>query len=68
MIHYHGMAKYTYRCAGCKRLIYQQRRITDKPILVCQFCGGRLYRIIDYDVPVIFKGKGFYSTDNKGKT
>ena len=32
----------------------------------CEKCGARAKRVF-YPLAVIYKGKGFYTTDNKGK-
>jgi predicted nucleic acid-binding Zn ribbon protein len=36
----------------------------EEPIKVCPECDGSVHRLIG-PVGVVFKGKGFYSTDNK---
>jgi putative FmdB family regulatory protein len=35
----------------------------EEPIKVCPECGGDVHRLIG-PVGVVFKGKGFYSTDH----
>lgn len=37
--------------------------MSDDPITICPTCGGPVRRII-YPVGLVFKGSGFYSTDN----
>jgi predicted nucleic acid-binding Zn ribbon protein len=37
----------------------------DDPITVCPSCKGQVKRHISGGLGVIFKGSGFYSTDNK---
>jgi putative FmdB family regulatory protein len=42
----------------------QQQRISDDPIEICPECAGQVRRVIQ-PVRVIFKGSGFYVTDNR---
>jgi predicted nucleic acid-binding Zn ribbon protein len=39
----------------------------DEPISVCPECGGKVHRLIQ-PVGIIFKGSGFYVTDNRSKS
>jgi predicted nucleic acid-binding Zn ribbon protein len=39
--------------------------MSDDPIEVCPTCGGSVHRIV-FPVGLMFKGSGFYSTDNRG--
>jgi len=41
--------------------------MTDDPVEICPECGGEVYRLIQ-PVGVIFKGSGFYVTDNRAKS
>jgi len=38
--------------------------MTDEPIQVCPECAGRVRRVF-HPVGIIFKGSGFYVTDNR---
>lgn len=38
--------------------------MTDEPLSTCPTCGGEVHRIV-YPVGLVFKGSGFYSTDNR---
>lgn len=58
------MPLYEYQCKACGVRFERQQPITDEPIEVCPECGGEVYRLI-HPVGVIFKGKGFYVTDNR---
>lgn len=60
------MPTYDYRCEKCGVFECQQR-ITDEPLKTCPTCNGPVYRIISKNVGVIFKGSGFYCTDNADK-
>jgi predicted nucleic acid-binding Zn ribbon protein len=39
----------------------------DEPIRVCPECSGEVHRLIQ-PVGIIFKGSGFYVTDNRAKS
>lgn len=38
--------------------------MSDEPLTTCPTCGGEIHRIV-YPVGLVFKGSGFYSTDNR---
>jgi len=43
--------------------------MSDEPLTICPKCKGKVRRLIGGGLGVIFKGNGFYVTDNKnGKT
>lgn len=58
------MPIYVYECTECGLHFEQQQRISDDPIQVCPECAGQVQRVIQ-PVRVIFKGSGFYVTDNR---
>jgi len=39
--------------------------MTEKPLSRCPVCKSAVRRVINGGIGVIFKGSGFYSTDNK---
>jgi len=41
--------------------------MTDEPVKICPECGGEVHRLIQ-PVGIIFKGSGFYVTDNRAKS
>jgi len=41
--------------------------MNDEPVKVCPECGGEVHRLIQ-PVGIIFKGSGFYVTDNRAKS
>jgi len=41
--------------------------MTDDPVEICPECGGEVCRLIQ-PVGIIFKGSGFYVTDNRAKS
>lgn len=59
------MPIYTYRCNDCGHQFEQQQRMTDNSLTDCPVCNGRVRRIVN-SVGVVFKGSGFYITDNRG--
>ena len=58
------MPTYEYECADCHVRFERRQRITDEPITTCPDCGGSTHRVL-YPVGIIFKGSGFYCTDNR---
>jgi putative FmdB family regulatory protein len=61
------MPLYTYRCSNCGNEFDLRQGFSDDPIRICLVCDGDVRRVIQ-QVPVLFKGSGFYVTDNrKGK-
>ncbi|NLM36996.1 MAG: FmdB family transcriptional regulator [Firmicutes bacterium] len=58
------MPTYDYKCANCGRFEWFQK-ITEEPLTVCPHCGGEVQRQISRNVGIIFKGSGFYTTDNR---
>ena len=63
------MPIYTYECQSCKHVFEVEQSMSDAPIKKCTKCGKAVKRIISQDssVGIIFKGSGFYSTDNPKK-
>lgn len=58
------MPIYTYRCKKCGHQFDQRQRMSDDPLTICPVCEGDLRRIVN-SVGVVFKGSGFYVTDNR---
>ncbi len=54
---------YDYKCENCGRFELKQR-ITEDPLSICPTCGGAVQRLISKNVGIVFKGSGFYTTDN----
>jgi len=59
------MPTYDYKCKKCGNIFEVFQKITDDPVKTCPECGGEVYRLISGGVGIIFKGNGFYVTDNK---
>jgi putative FmdB family regulatory protein len=60
------MPLYAYRCNDCRNEFETRQRMADDPLTECPVCEGQIRRVIN-QVGVVFKGSGFYVTDNKGK-
>lgn len=61
------MPVYEYQCENCQFRFEKFQRFSEGPVTVCPNCGGTVRRVIQ-PVGVIFKGSGFYVTDNRGKS
>jgi putative FmdB family regulatory protein len=61
------MPTYEYECEQCGVRFERLQRMTDAPLTVCPECNGHVHRVMQ-PVGIIFKGSGFYVTDNKGKS
>lgn len=61
------MPTYQYRCTGCSQELEAFQKFTDAPLQDCPSCGGQLRKVFS-SVGVVFKGAGFYSTDNNSRT
>ncbi len=60
------MPTYEYECDDCHHRFEKKQSFDARPIAKCPRCGGRLRRVF-HPAPVIFKGSGFYITDNRKK-
>lgn len=60
------MPTYQYACQQCGHQFEKRQRFNDQPLSVCPNCAGTVQRVIS-PVGIIFKGPGFYITDNKSK-
>ena len=60
------MPTYTYRCTHCGYEFEARQRMTSDPLTECPQCKGKIRRVVN-SVGVVFKGKGFYVTDNRSK-
>ena len=60
------MPTYEYECTACEHSFEAYQSITAKPMRKCPACGQRkVIRLIGAGGGVIFKGSGFYITDNR---
>jgi putative FmdB family regulatory protein len=60
------MPTYQYRCTSCDRELDVVQKFTDDPLTDCPECDGNLRKVFNA-VGVVFKGSGFYATDNRTK-
>jgi putative FmdB family regulatory protein len=58
------MPVYVYQCDTCGMTFERRQSITEEPLHDCPECEGHVHRVIQ-PVGVIFKGSGFYVTDNR---
>lgn len=61
------MPIYEYECENCGVRFERLQRMVDAALTGCPECGGHVHRVMQ-PVGVIFKGSGFYVTDNRGKS
>ena len=62
------MPTYEYECQACHKHHEAYQSITAKPLAKCPKCAGRLKRLLGTGSGFIFKGGGFYITDNRSKS
>lgn len=58
------MPAYTYKCTEHGHQFEVRQRMADAPLAECPVCGGSVRRVVG-SVGVVFKGSGFYVTDNR---
>jgi len=58
------MPMYEYQCKACGIRFERIQHFKDEPLKECPECGGPVHRLIQ-PVGIIFKGSGFYITDNR---
>ena len=63
------MPIYTYECQSCRYVFEVEQSMSDTPIKKCIKCGKAVKKIIpqNTNLGILFKGNGFYSTDNPKK-
>ena len=61
------MPLYEYECDECGVRFERMQRMSDEPIEECPECGCHVHRLI-HPVGIVFKGSGFYVTDNRAKS
>ncbi|MCP4416824.1 MAG: FmdB family transcriptional regulator [Chloroflexi bacterium] len=62
------MPTYTYRCNNCSHQFDIRQRMSDESLTNCLECSSEqsLRKVLN-SVGIVFKGSGFYVTDNRGK-
>jgi putative FmdB family regulatory protein len=58
------MPIYQYECDTCGVRFERMQRMSEEPLTECPECDGKVHRVIQ-PVGIIFKGSGFYITDNR---
>jgi putative FmdB family regulatory protein len=58
------MPIYSYKCTNCDHRFEARQRFSDDPLSECPVCGSTIRKVIT-PVGIVFKGSGFYVTDNK---
>ena len=61
------MPIYEYKCEKCGKEHEVMQKMTEKPLTVCESCGGRLKKLIS-NTSFVLKGSGWYVTDYADKT
>ncbi|MBU0702567.1 MAG: hypothetical protein KKC18_01710 [Chloroflexi bacterium] len=61
------MPLYEYQCQACGVRFERRQHVTEESVNICPECGGEAHRLIQ-PVGIIFKGSGFYVTDNRAKS
>ena len=59
------MPTYEYRCNSCGEHLDVVQSFSDEPLTECPNCGRKALRKVFSPVGIVFKGSGFYKTDNR---
>lgn len=59
------MPVYTYRCESCGVQFERYQSFTDAPLKTCPECRKKTLKKVITPTKIIFKGSGFYATDNR---
>lgn len=59
------MPIYTYRCENCGVQFDRRQKFSDDPLTTCPECETETLHKVYQPVGILFKGSGFYSTDNR---
>ena len=61
------MPTYEYQCSECEYKFEEFQSMSASPITDCPECSGKTERLISGGAGFVFKGSGFYITDNRSK-
>ena len=61
------MPVYAYECNECGVRFERRQSFSDDPIAICPECEGQVRRLIQ-PARIVFKGSGFYVTDNRSSS
>lgn len=59
------MPVYTYRCENCGIQFDRQQSFSEDALTVCPECEENSLHKVYRPVGIVFKGSGFYATDNR---
>ena len=59
------MPVYTYRCEPCGVQFERHQSFSEPPLKICPECRKKALKKVISPVAIVFKGSGFYSTDNR---
>ena len=59
------MPIYTYRCENCGVQFERRQNFSDDPLAICPECQKETLRKVYLPIGIVFKGSGFYATDNR---
>lgn len=62
------MPSYTYRCENCGHKFDRRQSYSDTPLKKCPQCGKHALLKVYKPARVLFKGSGYYVTDNRSKS
>ena len=62
------MPVYTYRCESCGVQFERHQSFHDSPLRTCPECRKKSLKKVITPTKIIFKGSGFYATDNKSSS
>jgi len=60
------MPTYEYACSACRIHLEVVQKMTEASLDTCAACGGKLRKVF-HPAGILFKGSGFYATDNRSK-
>ncbi|WP_040524401.1 FmdB family zinc ribbon protein [Gordonia effusa] len=61
------MPTYSYACTECDNKFDIVQSFSDDSLTVCPECSGKLRKLFS-QVGIVFKGSGFYRTDNRSSS
>ncbi|GAA4534746.1 MULTISPECIES: FmdB family zinc ribbon protein [Nonomuraea] len=61
------MPTYQYACNDCAEQLEVVQKFSDDALTVCPACEGQLRKVFSA-VGIVFKGSGFYKTDNRSSS
>ena len=59
------MPIYLYKCDNCGVQFEKQQKFSEPALVRCPECSEKAIRKVFQPVGIVFKGSGFYATDNR---